>query len=151
MHFPALMSHGPSKQSISFYVFMGFILDSILFNINFRDGRTMSENSKGVVMNQAANRYNLILLGAHHYLSWNQETLPVKHSFTFWAEGEGACLCNIIVQSTKKSKQEIEFELEQNYQWVHLLKYHEIMWAFIQLSTKTTMENMDVKQPMHWE
>ena len=64
----------------------------------------MSENSKGVVMNQAANRYNLILLGAHHYLSWNQETLPVKHSFTFWAEGEGACLCNIIVQSTKKIK-----------------------------------------------
>ena len=111
----------------------------------------MSENSKGVVMNQAANRYNLILLGAHHYLSWNQETLPVKHSFTFWADGEGACLCNIIVQSTKKSKQEIEFELEQNYLWVHLLKYHEIMWAFIQLSTKTTMENMDVKQPMPWE
>jgi len=27
-----------------------------------KDGRTMSENSKGVVMNQAANRYNLILL-----------------------------------------------------------------------------------------
>ena len=111
----------------------------------------MSENSKGVVMNQAANRYNLILLGAHHYLSWNQETLPVKHSFTFWAEGKGHVYVTLLFSQQKKSKKEIEFELEQNYLWVHLLNYHEIMWAFIQLSTKTTMENMDVKQPMHWE
>ena len=30
-----------------------------------RDGRLLSENSEGVVMSQADNRYNLILLGSH--------------------------------------------------------------------------------------
>ena len=60
--------------------------EKCMLSLLIRDGRLMSENSKGVVINQADNRYNLILLGmlsAYTYLIKYQETLPVKQSFAF--------------------------------------------------------------------
>ena len=76
----------------------------------------MSENSEGVVINQADNRYNLILLGMYlstqckcsSYLAGHQKTLPVKLTFAFWGRAWGPLLCLYnIIHSSKQ--QEIDF------------------------------------------
>ena len=53
-----------------------------------RDGQEVTDRDQGVVINQAGNRYNLIILGTQHYL------LLISHSLTIFMIISELFLCS---------------------------------------------------------
>ena len=94
-----------------------------------RDGRLLSENSEGVVMSQADNRYNLILLGSH--LSHPQSGNSSCQTFIYILSFHFLFALHCSVNKKALINRKLNFSIGAKLSWVNLPWQcdGEIMWV----------------------